>query len=379
MAPKPQYLAGKGADVIRVLLTDYPKAWALRELAERSGVSLSWVSEISQALITDRLALRDSQRGELRVMAPEDLFARWTVANDFSSAAPVAEFHTAEEDITKFMALFGQTRGPDYVFTGLAAALKAAPHVRPTNIRVYVRSLEDARQWARLLNLLPVESSGNVKFYLPQSPGVFYGQRKIDNVNVVSDVQLYAELYHYPARGEEASREVLKSIETKWQIGRRGVDKSDGAEWFSSEFVNGWHRSLTSRDGKNEYLVGFYDPAHAGKDTRKTLIRLTHFIQVPGKKMRESHILRFVIDRSNRPIKGKASPHHITLDDASKNVMRECPECSKYMSGLDQLSIPSTSETGQSHVKIERLESAGEVFFEILRKALGYGYYEESG
>ena len=92
MAPKPQYLAGKGADVIRVLLTDYPKAWALRELAERSGASLSWVSEISQSLIADRLALRDSLRGELRLTNPEDLLGRWAVANDFSSGQPAAEY-----------------------------------------------------------------------------------------------------------------------------------------------------------------------------------------------------------------------------------------------------------------------------------------------
>jgi len=64
---------------------------------------------------------------------------------------------------------------------------------------------------------VPVEKSGNVKFAIAESPGVFYGAKEIDGVRVVSDVQLYVDLLNYPARGEEAAQAVLKVIEKRWK------------------------------------------------------------------------------------------------------------------------------------------------------------------
>jgi hypothetical protein len=46
--------------------------------------------------------------------------------------------------------------------------------------------------------------------------GVFYGVSQVGGVNVVSKVQLYIDLFNYPARGEEAAEIVLKTLEKEW-------------------------------------------------------------------------------------------------------------------------------------------------------------------
>ncbi len=79
------------------------------------------------------------------------------------------------------------------------------------------RTEEDAKKWADLLGLMPMEKNGNVKFAIPEDAGVFYGSQETNGVRTVSPIQLYVDLLNYPARGEEASQAILKVIEKKWK------------------------------------------------------------------------------------------------------------------------------------------------------------------
>ena len=53
--------------------------------------------------------------------------------------------------------------------------------------------------------LHPVERGGNVVLYVPQNEGFFVGKNFIDNIPVVSDIQLYLDLKKMPGRsGDQA-------------------------------------------------------------------------------------------------------------------------------------------------------------------------------
>lgn len=210
--------AGRASDIVRVLLVNYPKSWALRPLAREAGVSLGWASKVAKALIRERLAIREPKGAELRLMNPFDLLRRWASFSNFASNTRFVEYYTPEEDISAFFGKVGSRKGgPEYAFTCLAGALLVAPFVRPTNAHLYVRSEADAGEWARLLGLSPVEENGNVKFAIAESSGVFYGSTVVKGVRVVSDVQLYRDLLNYPARGEEAAGAIYKIIEKRWK------------------------------------------------------------------------------------------------------------------------------------------------------------------
>jgi hypothetical protein len=213
--------SGKAVDVARVLLIRYPEKLTLRKLASESAVSLGEAFNVSKALINERMALRESGRSELKLMAPSELLERLAKVNNFSANTKFIEYYTPEEDISKFLKKLKGLRTPDYAITGLAGAMLVAPFVRPTNIHIYVKGEDDARKLADTLSLMPVESNGNVKFAISKSNGVFYGLRAINGINVVSNIQLYIDLLNYPARGEEAAGEVYKKIEAGWKQGNK--------------------------------------------------------------------------------------------------------------------------------------------------------------
>jgi hypothetical protein len=210
--------ASKAIDIVRVLLVRYPKSWALRDLAREAYVSLGQAFKVSDALIKERLAIRASPRTELILMEPLALLKRWAAMNNFTAHTRFIDYYASEEDLTRFLEKLKNIQGPEYALTGLAGALLVAPFVRPAKVHVYVNNAEDAGKMAISLGLMPVEESGNVRFAIPKSKGVFYGAREIDGVRVVSDIQLYVDLLNYPARGEEAAGEVLKVIEKRWKV-----------------------------------------------------------------------------------------------------------------------------------------------------------------
>ena len=93
-----------------------------------------------------------------------------------------------------------------------SGAALVAPFVRSTEVHAYVRGDVDAI--ARALDLRPVDSGGNIHLLVPQEDGVFYRTRLIKQLPVVCNTQLYLDLLHFPARGQEQAdalrRQTLK-------------------------------------------------------------------------------------------------------------------------------------------------------------------------
>ncbi len=106
MAGVKSILTGKSENVIRVLLVDYPKTWKLRDLAKAASVSLRWASVVSKRLIKERIAIRESERAELKLMTPEDLLRRWANYQNFVANTKFLEYYSKEEDISKLFEKF---------------------------------------------------------------------------------------------------------------------------------------------------------------------------------------------------------------------------------------------------------------------------------
>jgi Uncharacterized protein conserved in bacteria (DUF2186). len=208
--------AKKSSDIIRVLLVSYPKTWSMRDLAKESGAGLGHTSRVSKTLIKQRIALRASARSELKVMAPTDLLQRWASYSNFVANTTFLEYYSQEDDIGKFLNGFKDKENVHYALTGLAGALLVEPFVRPTNIHIYINNEFNATKLAHNLGLMPIEDNGNVKFAIANSDGIFYGAQEINGIWIVSDIQLYVDLYNYPARGREAAEVLYRKIEKRW-------------------------------------------------------------------------------------------------------------------------------------------------------------------
>jgi hypothetical protein len=210
----------KASRVLRVLLVDPFKGWTIKDLSREAKVSLGFTHATVMSLIDQGHVDRDD-RYELSVSDPARLLQRWAAFNNYTSMNTFLNYHTFEREIEVFISKMKELSSAEYALTVLAGANLVAPYVRPTTIHFYIKDGDKAASVANQLDLRPTERGGNVSMVLPYDEGVFYGLTKVGGVSVVSKVQLYVDLFNYPARGEEAAGVLLESIEKEWSSTKR--------------------------------------------------------------------------------------------------------------------------------------------------------------
>jgi hypothetical protein len=210
--------APKSSRVLRVLLVDFGKDWDERELAQEAGVSSGLVHYVCRTLVELGFAARNMQNRIILVDYLR-LLKRWASYNQYDRANKFLDYFTFEREIDRFVEKLVDL-GLEYALCGLVGAWLVAPYVRPVDVHLYVSSESEAKEIAKRLALNPTPKGGNVKFVLPYDEGVFYGMQSVRDVKVVSNVQLYVDLYNFPARGEDASSQLLEVMLKKWQLKR---------------------------------------------------------------------------------------------------------------------------------------------------------------
>jgi len=206
----------RASRVIRVLLVHANKGWTIEELSKEAQVSIGFTHAVVMSLVHQGHAYRD-QTFHIKVSDPVKLVQRWAAYHSYMAVNIFRQYHTFEENIENLFARMKGVRRLKYALTVLAGAHIVAPYVRPTTLHFYVEDNKQIDTWVSLLGLRPVETGGNVSVVLPFDAGVFYGTQNVRGMKVVSTVQLYVDLFNYPARGEEAAQMVLRSLEKEWR------------------------------------------------------------------------------------------------------------------------------------------------------------------
>ena len=211
----------KSSRIVRVLLIEPNRTWALRSLAEEAKVSLGLASYVASALIQMGFGNRD-EHNRFSLTDPYRLIRHWGASHNYLFVNKFSEYYTFDIEFNDFISRF--TRLPTrvrckYALTLHAAAWLVAPYVKPTDFHIYTypdigKGLETL---TRVLKISPVERSGNVKVVAPYDEGVFYCSRLVDGVRIVSPVQIYVDLFNHPGRGEEAAEKILDKMSKKWQ------------------------------------------------------------------------------------------------------------------------------------------------------------------
>jgi hypothetical protein len=207
----------RASRIVRVLLIHPQKGWTIKDLSEEADVSIGFTHAVVMSLLDQGHAYRDDSY-RVRVIDQVKLLQRWAAYHNYMTVNTFLHYHTFEKNIESLFSKMKETDDLEYALTVLAGAHVMAPYVRPTTVHFYIKEKNQAKTWVEMLDLRPVEKGGNVSMVLPYDAGVFYGVNKVDGVKVVSMVQLYADLFNYPARGEEASEMVLKALEKQWMV-----------------------------------------------------------------------------------------------------------------------------------------------------------------
>jgi len=185
--------------IVRVLITDLEPR-KITELASLSGASTIYAFKVVKSLEERGLASRDEQH-RIRIDKPGELLDLWANHYDFSKNR-VESYYCPEQDPSKVMRLAGRKLTEGYALTMHAGASLIAPYVRFSDVHLY---LDPRFQQSAVggLGLRPTEFGGNVHLIEPFDQSVFYGLQRKDSLLVVSNLQLYLDLYNYPGRGRE--------------------------------------------------------------------------------------------------------------------------------------------------------------------------------
>lgn len=103
-----------------------------------------------------------------------------------------------------------------YAFTLFSATEQVNPYVVPSSTHLYILE-KDFMEWNNVFkefDILPTEKDGNVICFLV-GEDYFEGVKESRGVMITSLPQLYADLFSYGGRGEEAAEKILEVIKRR--------------------------------------------------------------------------------------------------------------------------------------------------------------------
>lgn len=197
----------KATWVIRVLLNEPERRWTLSELSRGSLVSIGMVHRVMKRLMNEGFV--EMTRGAGSLVKPGELLDAWAEVYRYQDHTIVG-YYCPQKSQIRILDSVKDLPGTDYALTLGAGASLVAPFVRSHDVNVYIRS--DEGPVVKALDLTPVEFGGNVYLIQPVDAGVFMGGQRIKGMSVVSNIQLYLDLYQYPMRGREQANHLREKI-----------------------------------------------------------------------------------------------------------------------------------------------------------------------
>jgi hypothetical protein len=191
----------KASRIVRAMLSDPNRKWNIEALSSSAGTSMGLTSIEIKRLSEEGFV--ESKRNSVRLVAPKELLDAWS--NVYSMKGKRTGYYCPIKDIDSIYEKLRKVPGEKYALTLGSASMLVAPSVRTTDFNLYT---SDPESIIDALELVPVEFGGNVILIEPEDDVVFKDKDRIDDLSVVSIIQLYLDLYQYPTRGKEQAEAV---------------------------------------------------------------------------------------------------------------------------------------------------------------------------
>jgi len=198
--------------IIRYLIEHAETYSGVREIATACNINPGGVSHTLYFLEQSGYITRNAE-GHGRLLKWKELLADWVSFYRLKKQNEHSFYwHKGSlNDMIKALADIKQHSDKAIALTIHAAASLIAPHTNYQGLHAYVMNELDIEYWTKLLKLVPAEKGGNVFLRIPRYKySTFYGLRKIQGINVVSDIQLYLDLSCFPVRGQEQADYLMR-------------------------------------------------------------------------------------------------------------------------------------------------------------------------
>lgn len=211
----------KATIIIRAILSEPERKWTVRDFEKEFNVGRSRAAQVLVELRKKGYVggIAAGRRAYSQLMDRQGLLNEWLRVYRFE----LNENHLyySDADILRKMKIFLQNKGWEnkYALTLHTGANLISNYVNTPVTYCYLDSRhfkEMSLEIRQALDLKELKNGGNVCFINPYyKDSVFVHKQTIKGLSVVSNVQLYLDLYHFPQRGREHAEYLLKVLKEK--------------------------------------------------------------------------------------------------------------------------------------------------------------------
>jgi len=210
--------ADKASLVLRKMLKDPEKRWVVRDFTGPGGVSLGMSQEVLKAMERKGYIerVKKGPNSYAILTNKEKLISDWLEEYSFNLNI-IDTYYSANKNIlNKFRKVLKENQ---YALTLHSGANLITSFVRTEDIFIYMnlkgwkKDILDIRQ---KLDLKELVRGGNIHLICPfYKNSVFFNTQKIKGFTVVSNLQLYLDLYNFQPRGREQAEHLRNLLEEK--------------------------------------------------------------------------------------------------------------------------------------------------------------------
>jgi hypothetical protein len=212
-------LGDKANTIIRAMLSQSDRKWVARDFEKEFGVGRARAAAVLSELRAKGFVggVRSGRLAHNTLQNKEELLEEWLKVYKFELNRTHLYYSAREDILPRLKEYFAGRKEPDkYALTLHTGANLITGYVNTQTVYCYLpagdfkRASLDLRQ---ALDLKELKTGGN--FYLIDpyyKSATFFNTQPIKGYNVVSDLQLYLDLYHFPQRGRDHAEYLLKTV-----------------------------------------------------------------------------------------------------------------------------------------------------------------------
>jgi hypothetical protein len=210
--------ADKASLVLRKILKDPERRWVVRDFTGPKGTSLGMSQEVLEAMTKKGYVERIKKgRDSCTILANKDqLISDWLKEYHFNLNTIYTYYSSDKNILKKFKRVLKEDH---YALTLHTGANLITSFVRTEEIFIYMNLKEwekDVLDIRQKLDLKELVRGGNIHLIHPfYKNSVFFNTQKIKGYTVVSNLQLYLDLYNFQPRGREQAEHLRNSLEEK--------------------------------------------------------------------------------------------------------------------------------------------------------------------
>ena len=210
--------ADKASLVLRKMLKDPERQWVVRDFTGSGGISLGMSQEVIKAMEKKGYIerVKKGPNSYAILTNKEKLISDWLKKYHFN-LNKINTYYSANKNIlNKFRKVLKENQ---YALTLHTGANLITSFVRTEEIFIYMNSKDwkkDILDIRQKLDLKELVRGGNIHLIHPfYKNSVFLNTQKIKGFTVVSNLQLYLDLYNFLPRGREQAEHLKNILEEK--------------------------------------------------------------------------------------------------------------------------------------------------------------------